>query len=102
MIRVEMVLTGKNYGSSSQYSTFGDDFFCADSVEDAIVELKTRYGNSWNHRKKMYRDTKNGTIHCGWIVGFKNADLSHSPVDRWLQRDWIELVKCTPINLEAK
>jgi hypothetical protein len=39
----------------------------------------------------MYIDGKDGKPQkIGYVIGFRNADLSHYPVNKWIQRDWIE------------
>jgi len=93
-------MTSKSFSPRDEWRIFADDSFWAADIEDAKAKLQERYGKSaWQHKKPMFLDTKaspddpgySKTIQCGWIVGFRNADYSHAPVERWLQQDWIAL-----------
>jgi hypothetical protein len=60
--------------------------------------LKKKYGKC--KRVPMYYDDKDGKpIKCGYIYGFRNADLSHYPVVKWLQQDWVSINEIKPVNL---
>lgn len=97
MIQVIITMTGKSYNSADEYRIFDNETLTFADKADANKALAERYGKSWRQRKKMYIDSKDGELHCGYIVGFPNADLSHAPVKKWLQQDWIEFCEVTPI-----
>lgn len=69
-------------------------------LKEAEKYLRTRYGTC--KREKMYRDVEGRTpIHCGYIFGFRNSDLSHYPVAHWLQQDWVSFREVKPVDLAA-
>ena len=92
--KVETVSTGKNRGrSDEEYQTFDtktDHFTC---LEAAKQHLKVKYGNC--KREKLFRDNPNNEPYqSGWIYCFNNSDMSHRPVDKWHQQDWVEVFRC--------
>ena len=57
-------------------------------MKEAKDWLKDNYGKA--KRVPMYVDTKDGkTKKVGYVIGFRNADYSHSPVYKWIQQDWV-------------
>lgn len=98
MIQVIIIMTGKSYNSADEYRIFDSETLTFADKADANKALAERYGKSWHRRKKMYIDSKDGELHCGYIVGFHNADLSHVPIKKWLQQDWIEFLETTLVS----
>ena len=99
MYTAHITMTGKGYHPKDRWSTFHEEKITAWTLESLKEKLKERYGKSWKHKRPMYCDKKDGsTVRCGWVVGFHNADLSHAPVDKWIQQDWISLSECNPIE----
>jgi len=91
MIQVVITMTGKSYNPKDEYRYFDKETLTFANKTDANKALAERYDKSWNRRGKIFVDTKSGgALHCGYTVGFHNADFSHVPVKKWLQRDWIE------------
>lgn len=91
MIQVIITMTGKSYNPKDEYRYFDKETLTFADKDEANKALAKRYGKSWNRRDKMFVDTKSGeALHCGYVVGFHNADFSHVRVEKWLQRDWIE------------
>ena len=91
MIQSIISITGKSYNPKDEYRYFYKETLTFADKDEANKALAKRYGKSWKHRDKMFVDTKSGeALHCGYTVGFHNADWSHAPVEKWLQRDWIE------------
>ena len=97
MIQVKIIMTGKSYNSKDKYSMFADELKNFRDLTEAKNWLKKTYGNS--KRSKMYIDCNNKSKHIGYVIGFHNADYSHSPVERWLQRDWIEFRNVESLKL---
>jgi hypothetical protein len=70
------------------------------NMDEVNAWLKDHYGT--NKRAKMYRDDKDGnTIHIGYIYGFHNDDVSHYPINKWIQQDWVSFYEIKPLNLEV-
>ncbi len=90
MIELIITKTGKEYGKSKDYRIFDNDRKVFVSLKDAKQWLKENYGNC--KKQKMFIDLKSGeTKQSGYIYSFHNSDLSHSPVEKWLQQDWVEI-----------
>lgn len=98
-LQVTIEQTGKSFHPSSDWQMLSDrpERFRFESMTEVREYLKERYGNS--KRQPMYRDTKDGTIRCGWVIGFRNADWSHSPVQHWLQQDWVMVEEVTAVEV---
>ena len=89
MVMVTTIKTGKGYGSKDGFNCFDDSREFFQDIAEARIMLKERYGTC--KRSKMHIDTKAGdTRHIGYIYHFHNADLSHAPVEKWYQQDWVE------------
>ena len=70
-------------------------------MAEARAWLNDRYGKS--KRAPMYIDTPSGAKRVGYVIGFRAADWSHAPVEKWLQQDWVEFreVSLMDLNREA-
>lgn len=98
-IQLTITPTGRNYGFNQEFKRFGEpERFSFPSIPDAKLFLKKRYGNC--KRQPMYIDLEDGkTIKCGWIFCFHNADLSHAPVQKWIQQDWVSFDTLNPVEI---
>jgi outer membrane receptor for ferrienterochelin and colicin len=100
MFEAHIIMTEKSYSPKAQFSCFGEDKIHAMSLTELKQELAKRYGASWKHKVPMYRDKQDGsTVRCGWVVGFRASDWSHSPVQKWLQQDWVSIRECKEVEL---
>jgi hypothetical protein len=100
MIEAHITMTGKSYDPRDEYRIFGEDRKVFADMGEVRQWLDEQYGSS--RRQAMYVDTKDGrTKRCGYVIGFRNADLSHYPVDKWLQQDWISFSECKTVDLDA-
>lgn len=99
MIQVCITYTGKGYSPKDQWRTINHDIESFATIEEAKTFLKKRYGKC--KRVPMYRDTKDGTKQTGWVYCYRNADWSHTPVEKWLSQDWCELRECKTLNVAA-
>lgn len=97
MIQLKITMTGKNK-SRDEYSMIDVERENFSDLPAAKKYLKDRYGKCI--RKPIYRDTIKGAAKCGYVFCFRNADLSHSPVERWLQQDWVEFLQVTPLEFK--
>jgi len=55
---------------------------------------KQGYSSKDVEKTPMYIDTKaygSKPKQIGWIFTYENADYSHSPVEKWVQQDWVEV-----------
>ncbi len=85
MVQVQISSTAKGYHPKAKWERIADDTKRFATMEDAQKWLKETYSKS--KRSKMYCDTKDGAKHIGYVIGFHNADWSHSPVEKWIQQD---------------
>jgi hypothetical protein len=100
MIQLNITKTGKPFGSKEKYQIFDQEQQNFTSIQEAKAWVKETYGKS--KQSKMFVDREGKATHTGYVIGFKNADWSHSPVNNWLQQDWIEFFKVEPIDLGKK
>ncbi len=98
MINLEIIETGKSYNPKDTYSIFNRETKNFKDLKEAKEYLKDRYRKA--KRSKMYVDTKEGkALHCGYIFGFRNEDISHVPVQKWLQQDWVSFEEVKTLSL---
>ena len=84
---VEIVKTGSPLGRG-EFSRFDSDTRLFHTLDEVRAFLTEEYGAC--KRDKAYVDLEDGgSKHVGYVYRFHNADLSHSPVERWYQRDWV-------------
>lgn len=102
MIELSITMTGRSYHSSAQYTEFNSTTEVFPDLPAALAWLKEQYGK--NKRQKMYIDVDGKSKHVGYIYGFRNADYSHSPIERWLQQDWVFIreVHSHYVDLDAR
>lgn len=97
MIKVQITITGKSYSPKDSWRIIGEETKTFPDIKSAKDWIKENYGNS--KRSPMYIDTKEGVKKVGYVIGFRNSDISHLPVDKWLQQDWISFYDEKPIYL---
>jgi len=98
MIRVEIEKTGKGYGKNEGYHMFDRETKTFKDMLEVKKFLKETYGKC--KRVPSYVDTKDGEVKkVGYVYCFKNADLSHYPVEKWLQQDWVSFFELKQIYL---
>lgn len=100
MIQLTITATSKGYHPSSQWSIFDTQRKGFPSIEAARDWLRYTYGNC--RRYKMFQDVGGEMVHVGYIYGYRNSDISHLPVEKWLQQDWIEFQRVETVNLGEK
>lgn len=93
MIELRIQRTSKSFAPADSYTMFDSEVKTFDNLAEAKAWLKDEYGTC--KRQKMYQDGRNAAMHVGYIYGFKNADWSHSPVEHWLQQDWVSFYEVT-------
>ena len=98
MYQLQIDKTGKGYGKNDKFSRFDHETIRFSDINQVKEYIKETYGKS--KRQPMYKDGKDGkAVKCGIIIGFHNSDYSHSPVNKWIQQDWITLEKIEQVNL---
>lgn len=101
MIQLIITKTGKSFNPKDEYKIFDTEEKTFADLPSAKQFLNETYGKS--KRRPMFCDTKEGKPkHIGYVIGFKNADLSHSPVEKWLQQDWIHFNEVKSLDLDAE
>ena len=91
MIEVHTIMTGKGYSPKDKYCIFGENTEHFNTLDEVQEYLKDQYGTC--RRSKMYRDKDGKSEHIGYVFGFRNSDISHVPVDKWLQQDWVSILE---------
>jgi hypothetical protein len=97
MIQITIIETGKGYAPKDQWRTFNEETHIVIDMKAARAFLRARYGKA--KRAAMYQDTKEGTKRVGYVFGFRNADVSHTPVEKWLQQDWVSFEEVKQVVL---
>jgi hypothetical protein len=92
---MSIICEGSSDGGKEFFAFYDEiKIFC--SANEAREWLKEQYGDRNNvKRMQMYHGSG---IPCGYIFEYENADWSHSPVEKWTQRDWITVEKCHSDN----
>ncbi len=89
MIQLMIVKTGKGYSKKDKWQRFDEETKYFGSMQEAKDWIKETYRKA--KRTPMYVDLKDGgSKKVGYVIGFRNADWSHAPVEHWIQQDWIE------------
>jgi len=91
--RLRVTKTARGFSNRQEdYRVFDRETKDFETLEEARNYLQETYGQV--KRVKMYIDTKEGlSKHVGWIYCFKNSDISHVPVEKWLEQDWADVSK---------
>ncbi|MCJ7828735.1 MAG: hypothetical protein MUP81_03220 [Dehalococcoidia bacterium] len=90
---VQIIATGKGYAAKEGYRQFNAEQHAFGELSEAVDFVKNKYGNC--KRVPMFRDNPNKEPYqCGWIYCFNNDDISHVPVEKWRQQDWVEIRRC--------
>jgi hypothetical protein len=91
MITISITETGRSYGKNEKFKIFNEyEKKGFESIEQALSWLKGNYEkSSWKNKRPCFVDTDSGTKQVGFVIGFRNADLSHYPVNKWIQQDWV-------------
>lgn len=98
MIMLDIIKTSKGYNPKDRYIMFDSDKLMFYNIKKAKEWLKEEYGNC--KREKIYRDDERGkAINTGYIYCFRNSDISHLPIEKWLQQDWVEFKEVKYMNL---
>jgi len=97
MIKMQITITSKSYSPKDQYRIFHKEERSFPDMKAAKNWIKENYGKS--KRSPMFIDTKDGVKKVGYVIGFRNDDISHFPVEKWLQQDWISFFDEKPIYL---
>lgn len=97
MIQVQVTMTSKSFSPRANWAQLAREHHTFGSMAEARAWLAKEYGES--KRQSMYLDSETGTRRVGYVIGFRNADYSHSPVEHWLQRDWVEFKEVTPVTV---
>ena len=89
--------TVKGYHPSSEWSRYQDvKIATGETLPDLKKKLANHYGKSWNNKRPVYRDMKDGSVErTGWVVGMRMAEGR----DKWLQQDWVSIVEITEVEL---
>jgi hypothetical protein len=88
MIQLEITKTARGYSKKETFRIFDKQNKTFSDMQSARKWISDQYGKA--KRSPMYIDGKDGKPQkIGYVIGFRNTDLSHYPVDKWIQRDWI-------------
>lgn len=84
---ISILCTGSCDGK--KFSLFDEETKIVDTSDEAINYLKDRYKNIIRRQLAYFEPDKP----VGYMYEFENADLSHTPVEKWIQRDWVNVSK---------
>ena len=90
---IHIVCTAKSRGKNQEdYHIFEREDHNFKTEDEAKQFICDKYGKC--KRDKMYKDLSDGEVlHIGYIYCFANDDISHSPVQKWWQQDWVTIEK---------
>jgi hypothetical protein len=97
MIQVQIDQTGKGYGKNEKWSLFNQHTELFVNMERVKDWMKETYGKC--KRSPMYMDKNGKSVKIGYVFSFHNDDISHVPVNKWIQRDWVSFSELTQIEL---
>ena len=103
MYQIKITMTGRSYKTKDEYATFDTKDVNCRTFAEVKEYLDKEYGTC--KRVKMFRDYVGEyprTNHVGWIYCFNNSDISHSPVEKWRQQDWVEVVELKHRTIDPK
>jgi hypothetical protein len=90
----EMTIISQGSSDSGKtFSVFDERTKIFGSSEEVKNWLKQKYDDCRIKVRRMQMYYGDSTL-CGYIYEYENADWSHSPVERWVQQDWITVEKC--------
>ncbi len=94
-IEVTITQTASNR-PADQKRIFHTETIECESMADAWDKLTERYGKKPHARRGVFVDKPDGSVErVGFLHSFWNADLSHWPVQRWHQTDWVTFSEVT-------
>ena len=97
MIELHINQTAKGYHPDDEWQHLDNQNKSFANKKEAMDWLKEEYGTC--KRVKMYVDLDGKSLHSGFVFGFRNCDISHLPVAKWIQQDWVAFVDCKPLIL---
>jgi hypothetical protein len=95
------------YTSSSDGDKFynnGEETIPFETANEVKKWLDQKYGfdhplfKDLNYKVKRSIMYQGDSTPCGYVFEFEDADWSHNPVERWVQRDWITVNKIISNN----
>ena len=89
--------TVKGYHPSDEWSRYPDvKIATGKTLPELKKKLASHYGKSWNNKRPMYRDMKDGSVkRTGWVIGMRMVEGG----DKWLQQDWVSIVEIKEVEL---
>lgn len=85
---VDILCTGSD-SENGKFDMFNREKKEFDSAKDVIIWLKSEY----SHAKRGVLYSADSDAPCGYTYLFENDDISHVPVQKWIQRDWVNIYK---------
>lgn len=82
---VGIIHTGSSDGE--RFSQFHDEIKIFETAHEVTEWLKKEYDFEIQRTVMYHADN----MPCGYVFAFENADLSHVPVERWQQKDWVNI-----------
>ena len=98
MIQLLITQTGKGYSPKDTFCRFNQQTLPFSDMAAARKYLKEQCGKC--KRVPMYVDgADNKPVKCGYIYCFRNDDISHVPVEKWIQQDWVEFREVKTLSI---
>lgn len=97
MIELHITYTCRGFRKDDDWKSYGTNTERFASLPEAKKWLTKQYAKC--KRSKMYRDTANGTIHCGYIYSYRDF---YDPSFKHIEQHWIEFRKFVVMDLSRK
>jgi hypothetical protein len=98
MIQLSITRTGKSYNPRDSYRVFDHELKTFPDMSTARTFLLEEYQKA--RKMPMYQDDQDGkSVQIGYVFGFRADDISHIPVEKWLQQDWVEFREVKTLNI---
>ena len=99
---IDIIHTSRDNDDDKFYQT-GEETIPFESVEAVKKWLDQKYGSE----HAMFKDPNyiikrsimySGDTPCGYVFEFEDADYSHAPIEKWIERDWVTVHKIVAKN----
>ena len=93
MIELNITYTGKGYSPKEKWYQMDAEHKSFENLPAAKAWLVERFGKAG--KQPMFCDMKDGTSRkIGWVYHYRNSDISHLPVSKWIENAWVEVREC--------
>jgi hypothetical protein len=100
---VDIIHTSSSDNGDKFYNN-GEETIPFETVEKVKEWLDQKYGSEHTLFKDPNYKIKRSIMYhgdstpCGYVFEFEDADYSHAPIEKWIQRDWVTINKIVSKN----